>query len=305
MHRHVIAPARFFSQVPNEIIRHPRLSSDAVRLLTWQLSLPDDVDEPLSKTAERAGMGKAAFQKAKRELLEEGYLHERRYQGDRGRWVTTQLVSNVPLTREEAEEALRGEPAPTGPPPSAAPPAVGEPTHRSVGGQPPNTPEENTSHQPAAPAAAEALLRSLAHTDPRLAMSARTARQWAPLAAPWLERGIAHDQLRRTLTEGLDGARSPLAVLRWRLEHALPDLPRQDIPAPQPPPRTARMRECAGTHTQPRLFLPEADEDRCSACLEADPEPMPPIADSPGYSAFRAARRARQLGTPAAHPTVA
>ncbi|MBP2403991.1 hypothetical protein SNS2_2257 [Streptomyces netropsis] len=46
MLRHVIAPERFFTQVSNEIIRHPRLSANAVRLLMWQLSLPESVDGP-------------------------------------------------------------------------------------------------------------------------------------------------------------------------------------------------------------------------------------------------------------------
>jgi hypothetical protein len=102
MLRHAIAPARFFTQVPNDIIRHPRLSSDAVRLLTWQLSLPEGADEALSRTAARAGIGKCAFLRAKGELKAEGYLHEWREQGVRGLWSTVQLVSNVPLTGEEA-----------------------------------------------------------------------------------------------------------------------------------------------------------------------------------------------------------
>ncbi|WP_192918106.1 hypothetical protein [Streptomyces spectabilis] len=86
MQRHVIAPARFFSQVSNEIIRHPRLGSDAVRLLTWQLSLPEGADEPLSATARSARVGRAGFNRAKRELKAEGYFHEWREQRERGRW---------------------------------------------------------------------------------------------------------------------------------------------------------------------------------------------------------------------------
>ena len=66
--------------MPNDIIRHPRLSSDAVRLLTWQLSLPSEAKDSLSRTAERAGIGKCAFLRAKRELKAEGYLHEWREQ---------------------------------------------------------------------------------------------------------------------------------------------------------------------------------------------------------------------------------
>ncbi|PGH49908.1 hypothetical protein CRI70_14930, partial [Streptomyces sp. Ru87] len=102
MLRHAIAPTRFYSQISNEIIRHPRLTSDAVRLLTWQLSLPAGAREPLSRTAERAGIGKVAFLRAKSQLKAEGYVHEWRRQRERGLWATEQLVSNVPLTPDEA-----------------------------------------------------------------------------------------------------------------------------------------------------------------------------------------------------------
>ncbi|MFJ9612638.1 hypothetical protein [Streptomyces noursei] len=120
--------------MPNEIIRHPRLSSDAVRLLTWQLSLPEGTDEPLSVTAKRAGIKKTAFIRAKRELSAEGYLHEWRRQGPAGRWSTVQLVSNVPLGAAEAAEARDGRPA-------DGIPAVGEPMGQTVGRSLENTVE--------------------------------------------------------------------------------------------------------------------------------------------------------------------
>ncbi|TXS20921.1 hypothetical protein EAO71_30960, partial [Streptomyces sp. ms191] len=102
MLRHAIPPAARFSRIPNEILRHPHLNGDAVRLLAWQLSLPDGVDEPLSRTAGRAGLGKLAFLRAKGQLKTAGYLHEWREQVERGRWCTRQLVSNVPLSPAEA-----------------------------------------------------------------------------------------------------------------------------------------------------------------------------------------------------------
>ncbi|MCC3768583.1 hypothetical protein K6I34_000495, partial [Streptomyces sp. UNOC14_S4] len=138
MLRHAIAPARFFSQVPNEIIRHPRLSSDAVRLLSWQLSLPEGADQPLSETAKRAGIKKAGFIRAKRELAAEGYLHEWRRQGTDGRWATTQLISNVPLSAEDAAAVRDGRPA-------AGIPTAGGPEGRAVGRPQKNT-VENTSN---------------------------------------------------------------------------------------------------------------------------------------------------------------
>lgn len=298
MHRHVSAPSRFFSQLPNDLIRHPRLSANAVRLLAWQLSLPGGSDEPLWKTAERAGIGKIAFQRAKSQLRAERYLYEWRRQGERGRWVTVQLVANTPLTPEEAHAAVR---------PTATPPAAGPPTDRPATPQPRRTPEENTPHPAAghgaaAEAKAEALLLSLGRTVPALAMPARKARRWAPLAAAWLERGTPPDDVRRTLLSGLERARSPLGALRWRLEHALPE------PAgPPPEPRVAAMRECAGPHTQPRLFTPVEGEKRCPGCRTA--QAATTKAHSPGTStatdlaigtglaAFRATRQAL-AGTP-------
>ncbi|MDT3728107.1 hypothetical protein ROS62_25815 [Streptomyces sp. DSM 41972] len=106
IYRHHIAPPRAFTQFSHELIRHPRLSSDAARLLTWQLSLPDGAREPLSRTAERARIGACAFTRAKRQLKEEGFVHERRLQGPGGHWITQQLVSNVPLSDAEAAKIL-------------------------------------------------------------------------------------------------------------------------------------------------------------------------------------------------------
>ncbi|MGH3312869.1 MAG: hypothetical protein ACRDP3_20190, partial [Streptomyces sp.] len=168
MLRHVISPARFFAQIPNQIIRHPRLSSHAVHLLVWQLSLPDSADEPLSATAQRARIKKTAFQNAKQELLAEGYLHEWRVRVESGRFVTVQLISNEPLTAEQAASVRDGHrpapglarlitahpaesPAQQPSPPSAGCPAVGEPTGRGGGRQPQKNTGENTTNQPPLP----------------------------------------------------------------------------------------------------------------------------------------------------------
>ncbi|MGH3309531.1 MAG: hypothetical protein ACRDP3_02935 [Streptomyces sp.] len=297
MLRHVIAPARFFSQVPNEIIRHPRLSSDAVRLLTWQLSLPEGAHEPLSRTAERAGIKKTAFQNAKRQLSDEGFLHEWRAQNTHGHWTTTQLVSNVPLTVAQAMALREGrdrstrQPRQARPaePPTAARPTAGQPTGRSADPQPQEETQEKNSHPPTAPGEAERLLLSLREDDPRLAMSARTARRWAPLAEPWLTLGLPREQVVRTLTQGLTDARSPLGALHWRLQHALPTPSPLTTPT-APPPRVARMRECEGSHLQPRLFLPSADETRCPDCSGTTHSPT--INSSPPPASYLAARAA-------------
>ncbi|MFR9674706.1 hypothetical protein [Streptomyces sp. TR06-5] len=163
MLRHVIAPARSFAQIPHAILRHPRLSSDAKNLLAWQLSLPPGEKQCLSDTARRAGIKKCAFQRAKRQLLDEGYVHQWTVQREGGRFATVQLVSNTVLSAAEAlaaRDGLRPAPGATrltaaadsgGARPSAAEPTAGEPTCRPVGRQPEEDTGENTT-RPTGPA---------------------------------------------------------------------------------------------------------------------------------------------------------
>ncbi|MGY0069239.1 hypothetical protein ACWZEH_21120 [Streptomyces sp. QTS137] len=162
IYRHHIAPPRAFTQLSHEIIRHPRLTSDAVRLLTWQLSLPQGAHESLSRTAERARIGGSAFTRAKRQLKDEGFVHERRVQGPGGLWTTQQLVSSTPLNAAEAAKLLAGLPVGVAGgtttervspqlAPGARIPAVGEPTAPLTDGHPKKDPGENTSHRPPEP----------------------------------------------------------------------------------------------------------------------------------------------------------
>ncbi|MFE2016060.1 hypothetical protein [Streptomyces sp. NPDC059491] len=167
IYRHFNAPVRAFTQLSHDIIRHPRLSSDAVRLLTWQLSLPRAAREPLSRTAERARIGACAFTKAKLQLKEEGFLHERRVQVAGGRWITQQLLSSVPLSPEQAVKLLARDPVPAGPErmspqlapgrrfPAAGGPVAGGPGIRPTGGHPEEQPGEDTSDLPPAETEAE------------------------------------------------------------------------------------------------------------------------------------------------------
>lgn len=127
MLRHAIAPSRRFTKASHDVVRHPRLSSDAKILLLYVQGLPEDTPcRPLSELARKLGIKGRAYQKAKEQLVAHGYVHEWRTQGGRGRWITEQLVANTPLTNEQAEH-LRGAP-PTTSPPSTQIPTVGEPT---------------------------------------------------------------------------------------------------------------------------------------------------------------------------------
>ncbi|TKA00186.1 hypothetical protein [Actinacidiphila oryziradicis] len=304
MFRHAIAPRRFFLQVPNDVIRHPRLNCDAKALLLYVLSLPEGVNEPLQRSAEKVGLKKSAFTTAKRQLLAEGYLHEWRQQGRGGRWGTEQLIANVPLNHEEAERARHGEP------PSAPEPAVGGPDRRAVGRsqeqQPGNTPnplpsppapdvpepeEAETPPEPptgpdadagpdagldARPDAADGsllqqaafTLAAVSHNEPRLQLGGRDITQLAPLAAQWLAHGCKPEHLRHALTTGLPSTvLNPAGFLRDRLRRKMP------LPAPQPAPE-AGLKPPFGECDQCRDPLPRGQQTgNCRRCAAAAPPP--------------------------------
>lgn len=263
MFRHAIAPPRSFTQVANEIIRHPKLSSDAVRLLIWQLSLPPGVDLPLWQVAQRAGIKTTRFIRAKRELADAGYYHEWREQGPGGRWATEQLVSGVPLTAEEAAAVRSGQPG-------ARIPAVGEPERRVVGryprektgeknNQPPHPapperepdpepkpePDQAPEPQPVPPPKPQAepvdrpatvpppyvtqgghALTSVSRTERRLRLSGMDIARLAPLAGEWFQRGACLAEVREALTGGLPAhVHSAVGLIRNRLLRKMPDAP--------------------------------------------------------------------------------
>ncbi|MEU5419986.1 hypothetical protein ACH4UT_25895 [Streptomyces sp. NPDC020799] len=259
MFRHAIAPARSFTQIANEIIRSPKLSSDAVRLLIWQLSLPPGVDLPLWQVADRAGIKPTRFIRAKRELAAAGYYHEWREQGPGGRWATEQLVSGVPLTAEEAAAVRAGQPGP-------GIPVVGEPGGRSVGRYQEEDTEKNT-HQPPQPAPPEPepgpesesesepeplppptpragppdgpapvpppfvaqgahALTAVSRTERQLRLSGTDVARLAPLAGEWFQRGACLAEVREALTGGLPAhVHSAAGIIRNRLLRKMPDAP--------------------------------------------------------------------------------
>ncbi|MFF5895412.1 hypothetical protein ACFY8O_05720 [Streptomyces argenteolus] len=148
MLRHAIAPSRRFTKASHDVVRHVRLTSDAKILLLAVQGLPDEqAGRPLSEHARRLGITGRAYQKSKELLVAHGYVHEWREQGERGRWVTEQLLSNVPLTAEEAAALRRGcDPVS----PSAPEPAVGGPAVRVAGHHLPveEEREKNSPHPP-------------------------------------------------------------------------------------------------------------------------------------------------------------
>ncbi|MGW1410344.1 hypothetical protein [Streptomyces sp. NPDC002403] len=327
MLRHAIAPSARYTKASNDVVRHPRLNSDAKILLLYVQGLPGDGPcKPLSELARRMGIKGRAYQRAKEQLVEHGYVHERRSQSEGGRWLTEQLVANTPLTPEQARLLLRAPapaPAPvlTAPPPSTRFPAVGEPTPRVAGGYEPleDHSDKTTPHPPAEPerapdatpdppprttpadpaqlARAERVLLSLRHGRRELHLGVREARTLAVEAVKWLERGLSESDLRHALLSERprDGVRSAVGFLRHRLIQKLPEPPLQHRPHARPP--LPELVECAGPGDS-HLFRPLFGESECPACCRAaartEPDPIP----------WRE-RIARINGTPTALPAEA
>ncbi|MGW1510896.1 hypothetical protein [Streptomyces sp. NPDC002394] len=300
IYRHFNAPSRAFTQFSHDIIRHPRLSSDAVRLLTWQLSLPQGARECLSRTAERARIGSTSFVRAKRQLKEEGFVHERRVQGVNGYWFTQQLVSNVPLTADQAAKLLGREPVPVPASPASsqvAPshpePAVGQPVPPPADGYPESDPAGDTSNLPpeaeeeaeekAAVAAAvtvadsprleegRALIGALPILSPVLRHIPPGMRdELARLATRWLDAGHTPTDIHAHILRGLPGAGTPVHRPGGLLRYLLRDVPPRELtprPAPGISSRLSGTRECSGDHTQTTLFRPVGDETLCPRCV--------------------------------------
>ncbi|MFC9618539.1 hypothetical protein ACFTXM_00585 [Streptomyces sp. NPDC056930] len=303
MLRHAIAPSARYTKASHDVVRHPRLNSDAKVLLVYVQGLPESsTDKPLSELAQKLGIKGRAYQKAKQLLVEHGYVHEWRSQGGGGRWITEQLVANNPLTSEQARH-LRGTSSAAAPPPSEQFPTVGEPAARPAGGYEPvedhsdkTTPHPPSEAEPAADpdpgptagpepepttgsdpelttgsadslqlARAKRVLLSLRHSRRELHLGVREARALAVEAVKWLERGLSESDLRQALLaeRPQDGVRSAVGFLRYRLIQKLPE-PRAPLPPYEPSP-VRELLECEGPGEK-HVFRPLADETECAPC---------------------------------------
>ncbi|MFD4175584.1 hypothetical protein [Streptomyces anulatus] len=278
---HAIAPSRRYTKASHDVVRHPRLCSDAKVLILYVQGLPDGgTDLALSEHARKLDIKGRAYQRAKEQLLLCGFVHERRVMGERGRWVTQQVFSNVPLADSEVsplwcDSGVGFGVAPSSP--SARFPTVGQPGPRTVGHQPPvdEEREKNSSHPPTETACVEAVLEALTAEEAqaeRVLLSLRQvsrglhlgvaeARVLVGQAVEWLRRGVSVGELRRVLSSDLPegGVRSAVGFLRHRLAQKMPEAA---VPA---------AREVQPT--QKHGLMPEMGEGR-------DPEPEPSASDA-------------------------
>ncbi|MCX4676432.1 hypothetical protein OG413_14155 [Streptomyces sp. NBC_01433] len=273
---HVIAPSSVYTKASNNVVRARRLNSDAKILLLYVQGLPESATgRPLGELADELGMKGHAHQKAKKQLVALGFVHEWSGQGAGGRWYTEQLFTNTPLTEAEARAvrarlttAPAASPAPA--PPTVRIPIVGEPSPRTAGGYQPveDNREKTTTHPPSEAEAAEAevevaepqpatfapsfappssspaqlaraeqILLSLRHTRRELHLGVREARALAVEAVKWLERGLGEADLRQALLAERPegGVRSAVGFLRYRLAQKCPEPPQAPLAPPTPP----------------------------------------------------------------------
>ncbi|MGK4584389.1 hypothetical protein [Kitasatospora sp. HPMI-4] len=149
---HFIAPARYL-RASHDIIRHPRLKGVAKTLLLWALSLPFNSKDTILSIGRRMPEGREAVSRARGQLIDEGFLHIRRFQHPtKGTWVTKVMVTSVPLTDpEEVAAAWAAAEAAAATAPSSGNPTVGEQVSRVVGTSPKGENNEENTSLPAQP----------------------------------------------------------------------------------------------------------------------------------------------------------
>ncbi|MFI9057050.1 hypothetical protein ACIGXQ_21380 [Streptomyces anulatus] len=296
---HAIAPSRRYTKASHDVVRHPRLSSDAKVLILYVQGLPDGgTDLALSEHARKLDIKGRAYQRAKEQLLLCGFVHERRVVGERGRWVTQQVFSNVPLADAEVSPlwcnaGLGVAPSPGAPSPSARFPTVGQPGPRTVGHQLPveEEREKNSSRPPteapcvaaglesltAEEVRAERVLLSLRHVSRGLHLGVAEARVLVGQAVEWLRRGVSAGELRRVLSSDLPegGVRSAVGFLRHRLAEKMPE-------ATVPAAREVQPKQKHEPMPMPMpMPMPEPSASD-AASPPAVPRYVPPLVTCPG-----------------------
>ncbi|MFI1573832.1 hypothetical protein ACH4VQ_23835 [Streptomyces anulatus] len=311
---HAIAPSRRYTKASHDVVRHPRLCSDAKVLILYVQGLPDGgTDLALSEHARKLDIKGRAYQRAKEQLLLCGFVHERRVMGERGRWVTQQVFSNVPLADTEVSPLWCDAGLGVAPSPSARFPTVGQPGPRTVGHQLPvdEEREKNSSRPPTEAPCVEAVLESLTaeevqaervllslrHVSRGLHLGVAEARVLVGQAVEWLRRGVSAGELRRVLSSDLPegGVRSAVGFLRHRLAEKMPEA---TVPAAREvqPTQKQKQKQKHESMSMPMPMPMPMPELASESAPERDPEPsasdaapppavpryVPPLVTCPG-----------------------
>ncbi|CAD5969944.1 protein of unknown function [Streptomyces sp. KY75] len=94
---HAIAPVRRYTKASHDVVRHPRLCSDAKILLLYVQGLPEDQTHlALSEHGQKLGIKGRAFQRAKEQLVVNGFVHEHKAPGAAGCGLP---ISSSPMCR--------------------------------------------------------------------------------------------------------------------------------------------------------------------------------------------------------------
>ncbi len=113
---HAISPSRAYVKAPHDVVRHSKLSSDAKILIVYVQGLPESrAGEALSDHAKKLGIKGRAYQKAKGQLRDAGFVHEwRRQVGGRAMGDGSAVLQRAAHRRGGAAAAGHESPGRTG-----------------------------------------------------------------------------------------------------------------------------------------------------------------------------------------------
>jgi hypothetical protein len=91
-----------YTVLDNKVIYDTRLSWRALGLLAYLLSKPDGWETDAQRLAALRKEGRDAVRSALNEIEAAGYLVRRRFQNERGQWITETLLNDEPKSGFQA-----------------------------------------------------------------------------------------------------------------------------------------------------------------------------------------------------------
>ncbi|WP_033257750.1 hypothetical protein, partial [Kitasatospora setae] len=251
MRVHRSASKRNFTVLSNSLLQDRGLKCAERGLLTFLLSLPDNVRMTAADIAGHTQDSLYLIRKSLRGLTAAGYYKVAKVRIEKGRIISVQHVTDTPhqfgpgvegpvsgpapslKTKKPGKEKTSLPPLPSEPEPLArehaqAPPGAPGPAPARVPG-PRRAPVDERTRQ-----AGDLLLR-VVRPQPMLRIGELEALRLAPLVLEWLDRGCTEAILAAALLTGLPTlVHNPAGLLQHRLTEKLP--PSLATPPPPPPP---------------------------------------------------------------------